>query len=82
MAITFNEFQKIEGIVEQKVTPLRIDVGILKEQMGSMLKNIDEFLRIVRVHDQEWLILRKQHEKIRGALVNKKIAADDELSII
>lgn len=36
---------------------------------------------IVRRHDQEWLMVRAQHEKMRNVLVKKGIASEDELSV-
>ena len=85
MAISSGEFLKIEEIVSRTVSnavdPVKKDVGELKSQMSSLVDDVDHFLRIVRNHDQEWLIVRAQHQKIRDVLVKKGIATEEELSV-
>ncbi|MFH1171632.1 MAG: hypothetical protein V1778_03780 [bacterium] len=57
MAITPKEFDKIQTIVTQVVTesaaPMRNDIRSLKQQVGSLTDDVDQFLHIVRNHEQE-----------------------------
>lgn len=81
MPITAQEFTKIEDIVLQSVEPVKLDVATIKEGLASLVGHVDQFLRIVRNHDQEWLIVRAQHQKMREALVQKGIVTEEDLSI-
>lgn len=81
MSISFEEFKKIEDIVSKVVQPMGEDLKDVKEHMTSVVDNMDQFLRIVQRHEQEWLVIRVQHQKMRDLLVKKGIATEEELSI-
>ena len=85
MAITSQEFSKIATIVDDSVRhavePLEVRLGAVEKQLDVLTSNVDQFLRIVQRHEQEWLIIRAQHQKMRELLVKKGIATEEELAI-
>ena len=85
MAITSQEFSKIAKIVDDSVRhavePLDARLGVVEKQLDVLTNNIDQFLRIVQRHEQEWLIIRTQHQKMRELLVKKGIATEEELAV-
>lgn len=71
----------IRNIVDPQFDSLKKDMAGLKLDVSNLTSSVDEFMRTVRRHDQEWLILRTQHDKIRNVLIKKGIASEDELSV-
>ncbi|MFH1171131.1 MAG: hypothetical protein V1778_01155, partial [bacterium] len=53
MTIMPKKFQTIRTIVTEVVDPIQLDVNELKRQMYSLTTDIDQFLHIVRNHEQE-----------------------------
>jgi hypothetical protein len=71
----------VEKIVDDRVAPVEKKIDGLVENVGSLTTSVDGFSRTVRRHEDEWLVLRAQHEKMRNVLVKKGVASEDELSI-
>lgn len=71
----------VEKVVDDKIEPLIEDLKVIRKNQDSMMTTLDGFSTTVRRHEQEWLILRKQHEKIRDILVKKGIASEEEMAI-
>lgn len=85
MAITSNEFQKIteivDGSVQRAIDPVNERLARVEDALNSYVQINDRLLQIVQRHDQEWLILRKQHERIKSLLVGKGIAREEDLTV-
>lgn len=88
MSLTQADLKSIQGVVGLEVEPLKADVKdlksdikVIRQQQHSMMTTLDGFSHIVRRHEEEWLVLRKQHEKMRDILVKKGIATEDEMAI-
>ncbi len=83
--LTNEDIKKIAKLIQDLVDPqfkdLKRSMTNLELNYSNLSSSVDEFLRIVRRHDTEWLILRAQHTKIREVLVKKGIASEDELSV-
>lgn len=69
---------EVPHLVEQATEPY---FQAIQKDLGQMTTSMDEFLQIVRRHEQEWLILRTQHTKMRDLLIKKGIATEDELAV-
>lgn len=76
-----NIAQTVEKVTEPRFRDLSNRLGQVEEHLGTLTTSVDNFSHIVRRHEAEWLVLRKQHEKMRDILVKKGIATEDELAI-
>lgn len=81
MAITSKEFEKIQEIMEQSIHPVDERLKVVENTISKLVENTDQLVRIVQRHDHEWLILRKQHERIKSLLVGKGIAREEDLAV-
>lgn len=81
MPLTDKDFAGIRTVVQHEVEPLKRDLSEVKKDLRSLTTTVDNFVHIVRRHEQEWLVLRTQHEKIRNILIKKGIATEDELAV-
>lgn len=74
------DFNKLHMIIRDEIKPVREDIAALKTDVGEIKVSMDQFLQIVRRHDEEWLVLRAQHGKMRDVLIRKGIATEAELA--
>lgn len=89
MALTIDDLNKLKDVFESRFFAIeaglgqltKVEIPSLHTKIDKLTKSVDGFLGIVRRHDQEWLVVRTQHEKMRNVLINKGIATEDELSI-
>ncbi|MBI4092607.1 MAG: hypothetical protein HY420_01655 [Candidatus Kerfeldbacteria bacterium] len=81
MTLTDKDLAGIQTVVQHEVEPLKRDLSEVKKDLHSLATTVDNFVHIVRRHEDEWLVLRVQHEKIRNILVKKGIATEDELAV-
>ncbi|MBI2984757.1 MAG: hypothetical protein HYY50_03990 [Candidatus Kerfeldbacteria bacterium] len=81
MPLTNQDLKGIREIVVKEVEPIKRDTRDIKHDLRLLTTTVDGVVKIVRRHDEEWLVLRAQHEKIRDILVKKGIATEDELAI-
>lgn len=85
MSLTDKDLKNIAQTVDQVTRPqfqeLSTRVGGVEKNLNRLTSSMDQVVRIVRRHEQEWLVLRAQHEKIRDILVKKGIATEDELAV-
>lgn len=85
MPLTTKELQQIQLVVEKATEPsfraIKVDLEDIRHNMGALTTSVDEFLQIVRRHEEEWLVLRAQHAKMRNLLIKKGIATEDELAV-
>lgn len=83
----------VEGIIEKRVSALieaavephfraiAEDLGRVEGKIDTLTTTLDGFAHTVRRHEEEWLVLRAQHQKMRDLLVKKGIATEDELAL-
>lgn len=77
-AIVRNSIERtVPGIVERMTRPLFLSV---KEGIDRITTTLDEFLKIVRRHEEEWVVIRAQHGKIKDVLIKKHIASENDLA--
>lgn len=81
MSLTSEDLKGIQGIIQQEVEPLKKDISDIKVNVGNLTASVDSFMHTVRRHEEEWLVLRAQHTKIRNVLVAKGIVTEDELAV-
>lgn len=85
MTLTESDIQTIAKSVAEVTGPefARVNerLGTLETGQDKILTSIDGMLKIVRRHEEEWLVLRAQHAKIRDLLLSKGIATEDELAV-
>jgi hypothetical protein len=95
MSLTNDDLKKIEKTLEPTFQGIEFRVqGIesklqahdrqfdsMHEKLDGLIRTTDEFLHIVRRHDDEFVVIRAQHEKMRNVLIKKGIASEDELSV-
>lgn len=89
MSLTNDDLKKIQEVLEPKFFAIETDVAQLTKvdmpalhgKIDKLTNTVDGFLGVVRRHDQEWLIIRAQHKKMRNVLIKKGIASEDELSV-
>jgi hypothetical protein len=85
MPLTESDIQKIAQTVDQvtgpRFTRLEERLQSLEAGQNNLVTSIDQMLAIVRRHEEEWLVLRAQHAKIRDLLLRKGIATEDELAV-
>lgn len=79
--LSAEDFNKLHTIIRDEIKPVREDVAALKVDVGEIKVSMDEFLRIVRRHEEEWLVMRTQHSKLRDILIKKGIVSEEELAI-
>lgn len=71
----------VETVVRHELVPVKKDLTEVKENVGLLTTSMDGLTKIVRRHEDEWLVLRKQHEKMRDVMVKKGVATEEELAI-
>ncbi|MBI4090368.1 MAG: hypothetical protein HY421_03110 [Candidatus Kerfeldbacteria bacterium] len=89
MSLTNEDLKKIQELLEPRFFGVeadlrqltKVEMPALHRKIDKLTNTVDGFLGIIRRHDQEWLIVRTQHEKMRNVLVKKGIASEDELSV-
>lgn len=81
MTLTNDDIKKIAGVVQVEIDPIKKGLVHLKDLYGSLATSTDHFLSTVRRHDEEWLVLRAQHSKMRDVLIKKGIVTEEELAI-
>ena len=81
MSLTNSDLQKIQKVVALEVEPIKNDVKALRQGQDSVVTSLDSLSRTVSRHEEEWLVLRKQQDKMRAVLVSQGVATGDELSI-
>jgi hypothetical protein len=85
MSLTPQDLQQIrtavEAVTEPSFAAIKMDLEALRTDFGGLTTSVDEFLRIVRRHEEEWLVLRAQHVKMRELLIKKGVATEEELAI-
>lgn len=69
---------EVPTLVENATAP---SFQAIKEDLDHVTTSMDEFLKIVRRHEEEWLVLRAQHAKMRDALIKKGVVTEDELAV-
>lgn len=81
MTLQQSDLASIAKIIKNETDPIKNDVEEVKGSVERLTSSIDRTLRLVSRHDEEWLILRTQHQKMREALVRKGVLTEEELSI-
>jgi len=86
MTLTKDDLKAISTLLDTEVPRLVEKVTepyfqAIQKDLGQVVTTMDEFLQIVRRHEQEWLILRTQHTKMRDLLIKKGLATEDELAV-
>lgn len=85
MPLTNQDLKNIAQTVERVTAPrfrdLSSRLGQVERHFDTLTTSVDNFSHIVRRHEDEWLVLRAQHEKMRDILVKKGVATEDELAI-
>ena len=59
--LSAEDFNKLHSLIRDEIKPVRDDVAAVKTDVGEIKQSMDQFLQIVRRHDEEWLVLRAQH---------------------
>ncbi|MBI3956557.1 MAG: hypothetical protein HY340_01040 [Candidatus Kerfeldbacteria bacterium] len=86
MTLTQNDIQAIAKLLQTEV-PVLVEKATessfiaIRKDLGEIATSMDEFLHIIRRHEEEWLVLREQHKRIREVLLKKGIATEDELAV-
>jgi len=86
MTLTKDDLKAISTLLDTEVPRLvekatEPHFQAVQKDLGQVVTTMDEFLQIVRRHEQEWLILRTQHTKMRDLLIKKGHATEDELAV-
>lgn len=81
MALTNSDLKSIADLFEPRFEEIRSEFHAVHRRIDNLTQSMDEFVHMARRHDQEWLIVRAQHEKMRNVLIKKGIASEDELSV-
>ena len=69
---------KVPALVEKATEPY---FQAITTDLDTVRTTMDSFLTIVRRHEEEWIVLRAQHNKLRDFLIKKGIASEDDLAI-
>lgn len=74
------------GAIRQALKPdfqeIREDLASVKKDTQEITKSLDGVVHMVRRHDQEFVILRAQQDKMHDVLVQKGVATEEDLSIV
>jgi chromosome segregation ATPase len=68
-------------VVKEDTSGLKNDMKGLRSDVSGLIDRSDEFLQIVRRHDQEWIVTRAQHQKLCTVLVDKGVVKEDDLAL-
>lgn len=75
------DFNKLHSMVKGEIQPVKSDLVVVKLGVGEIKDSMDQFLHIVRRHEEEWIVLRTQHVKLRDSLIKKGVVTEEELAI-
>lgn len=75
------DFNKLHSMVKGEIQPVKSDLAVVKLGVGEIKDSMDQFLHIVRRHEEEWIVLRAQHVKLRDSLIKKGVVTEEELAI-
>ncbi len=78
--LSAEDFNKLHTVIKDELQPIREELNSVDKRLDTLTTSVDEFLHIVRRHDEEWLVLRAQHVKMRDVLIRKGIATESELA--
>ena len=71
----------VEAVVEPHFRAIAEDLRRVEGKVDQLTTTVDGFAHTVRRHEEEWLVLRAQHAKMRDLLVKKGIVTEDELAL-
>jgi hypothetical protein len=67
--------------VKEDICGIKDDMKGLRSDVSGLIDRSDEFMQIVRRHDQEWIVTRAQHQKLCTVLVDKGVVKEDDLAL-
>ncbi len=76
-----NIARTVDNVTSPQFQELSTRLKNVEKNTGQLTTTVDNFAHIVRRHEEEWLVLRAQHEKTRDVLVKKGIVSEEDLAI-